>query len=94
MSKREPTDPTILPDRYVRIRRPEEGRYKNSGWASALLIVTVAIGWAFPWHEDPPVTRDCDPVTSTEYPAARDVLISQGYHADATGHLIPPGCSR
>lgn len=89
----EPTDPTILPDRYVRTRRPEEGKYRNSGWVSALFVVLALIGWASPWHEDPPVTRECAPITQQagRDPAAYDALIAQGYRSE--GHtLTPPGC--
>lgn len=88
----EPGKPSPLPDCYVRTRRPEEGRYKNSGWVSALFITLALIGWAFPWHEDPPPIRDCSAVETTKYPAARETLIGQGYQPTRDGRLVPPGC--
>lgn len=88
----EPGKPSPLPDRYVRRSLAERNRYKSGGWASALLIVTVFIGWAAPWHEDPPATTDCTPVDVTDSPSVAATLMEQGYEPIRPGYLVAPGC--
>lgn len=76
------------------MRRREDPKGRNSAWIGATFMALAFIGWQFPVHTDPPPTRDCTPVTSTDYPAARQTLIGQGYTERADGALLPRGCER
>lgn len=75
--------------------RGRERYAKGSAGLGAAFLTFAIIGWLAPWHEDPPVVRDCSPVSAADYPAARQTLIGQGYvpAADAD-YLTPPGCNR
>lgn len=76
-------------------RRKEDPKFINSGYVSVVFLFLAAVGWLLPWHdEEPPVTKNCDAVVSNEYPAAREMLIGQGYAVRHDGSLVAPGCPR